>query len=360
MAKAAATSSPTASTATRRSPSTRIRGGIRERQRQDVRRLVLLARPRHLRAARQRRDLGQRAVGSARALSRPTSSAAARRPRSTTSHQLYVDGLKLSPPSPTMLDLRDAMLQADACSAERGCRRERRTTAGSGRPSRCAAWARRRSTPTTRADASVVEDFIDAPACPAPARSRDRHHHGHRQQPLPKRASIPARSRVTRSGDTARAAHGLPRARRESAASGRGLRSHCRRPSPFAEGAASVDGARSPPSTMRSSNRIETVSLSLTTASATAGLARERDRHAHERRRGPRPGRVGADRASGSGSRTSQSRSTRRRRTRAPARRPRRSRAITSRPMGRSMWLTQSSAVASFRRSPWVRRVRRL
>jgi hypothetical protein len=29
------------------------------------------------------------------------------------SHQLYIDGLKLSPPSPTMLDIRDAMLQAD-------------------------------------------------------------------------------------------------------------------------------------------------------------------------------------------------------------------------------------------------------
>ncbi len=30
------------------------------------------------------------------------------------SHQLYIDGLKLSPPSPTMLDMRDAMLEADA------------------------------------------------------------------------------------------------------------------------------------------------------------------------------------------------------------------------------------------------------
>jgi Fungalysin metallopeptidase (M36)/CARDB/Fungalysin/Thermolysin Propeptide Motif len=30
------------------------------------------------------------------------------------SHQLYVDGLKLSPPTPTMLDMRDAMLEADA------------------------------------------------------------------------------------------------------------------------------------------------------------------------------------------------------------------------------------------------------
>lgn len=29
-------------------------------------------------------------------------------------HQLYIDGLKLSPPSPTMLDMRDAILQADA------------------------------------------------------------------------------------------------------------------------------------------------------------------------------------------------------------------------------------------------------
>jgi subtilase family serine protease len=30
------------------------------------------------------------------------------------SHQLYIDGLKLSPPAPTMLDMRDAMLEADA------------------------------------------------------------------------------------------------------------------------------------------------------------------------------------------------------------------------------------------------------
>ena len=30
------------------------------------------------------------------------------------SHQLYIDGLKLSPPRPTMLDLRDAMVEADA------------------------------------------------------------------------------------------------------------------------------------------------------------------------------------------------------------------------------------------------------
>jgi subtilase family serine protease len=30
------------------------------------------------------------------------------------SHQIYVDGLKLSPPAPTMLDIRDAMLEADA------------------------------------------------------------------------------------------------------------------------------------------------------------------------------------------------------------------------------------------------------
>lgn len=29
-------------------------------------------------------------------------------------HQIYVDGLKLSPPAPTMLDMRDAMLEADA------------------------------------------------------------------------------------------------------------------------------------------------------------------------------------------------------------------------------------------------------
>jgi subtilase family serine protease len=38
------------------------------------------------------------------------------------SHQLYIDGLKLSPPRPTMLDLRDAMLEADAIRNPEGAR----------------------------------------------------------------------------------------------------------------------------------------------------------------------------------------------------------------------------------------------
>ena len=38
------------------------------------------------------------------------------------SHQLYVDGLKLSPPSPTMLDMRDAILAADALRNPDGAR----------------------------------------------------------------------------------------------------------------------------------------------------------------------------------------------------------------------------------------------
>ena len=46
------------------------------------------------------------------------------------SHQLYVDGLKLSPPRPTMLDMRDAMLEADAI----------RNTAGGSSQNFCRLW----------------------------------------------------------------------------------------------------------------------------------------------------------------------------------------------------------------------------
>jgi subtilase family serine protease len=38
------------------------------------------------------------------------------------SHRLYIDGLKLSPPAPSMLDMRDAMLQADAIRNPNGDR----------------------------------------------------------------------------------------------------------------------------------------------------------------------------------------------------------------------------------------------
>ena len=40
------------------------------------------------------------------------------------SHQLYIDGLKLSPPRPTMLDMRDAMLEADTIRHPAGARSE--------------------------------------------------------------------------------------------------------------------------------------------------------------------------------------------------------------------------------------------
>ena len=83
-----------------------------QHQREDVRRLDVPA-DRLLRGTRQRRDLGERAVGHSRALS--NGSRARERGRGhQRGHQLYVDALKLSPPSPTMLDMRDAMLLVDS------------------------------------------------------------------------------------------------------------------------------------------------------------------------------------------------------------------------------------------------------
>ncbi len=83
------------------------------------------------------------------------------------SHQLYVDGLKLSPPSPTMLDLRDAILAAD------GIRNPSGDPGGS--QNHCRIWdvfatrgmgAAAQDTDDT-GSASVVEDFTVAPECPA-------------------------------------------------------------------------------------------------------------------------------------------------------------------------------------------------
>jgi subtilase family serine protease len=83
------------------------------------------------------------------------------------SHQLYVDGLKLSPPSPTMLDLRDAILTAD------GIRNPSGDPGGS--RNHCRIWeafaTRGMGTAAQDTDdtgsASVVEDFTVAPECPA-------------------------------------------------------------------------------------------------------------------------------------------------------------------------------------------------
>ena len=83
------------------------------------------------------------------------------------SHQLYVDGLKLSPPSPTMLDLRDAILAAD------GIRNPSGDPGGS--RNHCRIWevfatrgmgAAAQDTDDT-GSASVVADFTVAPECPA-------------------------------------------------------------------------------------------------------------------------------------------------------------------------------------------------
>ena len=79
-------------------------------------------------------------------------------------HQLYVDGLKLSPPSPTMLDLRDAILDAD------GIRNPSGDPAGS--QNHCRIWevfamrgmgAAAQDTDDT-GTASVVEDFTVRPS----------------------------------------------------------------------------------------------------------------------------------------------------------------------------------------------------
>jgi subtilase family serine protease len=86
-------------------------------------------------------------------------------------HQLYVDALKLSPPSPTMLDLRDAILDAD------GIRNPTGDPGGS--QSHCRIWsvfanrgmgAAAQDTDDT-GTASVVEDFsvpAECPGLPAP------------------------------------------------------------------------------------------------------------------------------------------------------------------------------------------------
>ena len=82
-------------------------------------------------------------------------------------HQLYVDALKLSPPSPTMLDLRDAILTAD------GARNPSNDPGGS--VNHCRIWdvfatrgmgAAAQDTDDT-GSAAVVADFTVAPECPA-------------------------------------------------------------------------------------------------------------------------------------------------------------------------------------------------
>jgi subtilase family serine protease len=119
-------------------------------------------------------------------------------------HQLYVDALKLSPPSPTMLDLRDAMLDAD------GIRNASSDPAGS--QNHCRIWevfatrgmgAVAQDTDAT-GTASVVEDFTVPAECPAlaappmisvTATIATATEHG----------SGPGQFRLTRSGDTSSA-----------------------------------------------------------------------------------------------------------------------------------------------------------
>ena len=62
-------------------------------------------------------------------------------------HQLYVDALALSPPAPTMLDMRDAILLADTLRNPSGP--IARTSVGFGSPSLPAGWDSTRPTPPT-------------------------------------------------------------------------------------------------------------------------------------------------------------------------------------------------------------------
>jgi subtilase family serine protease len=120
------------------------------------------------------------------------------------SHQLYIDGLKLSPPSPTMLDLRDAILDADAIRHPSG--------GPGGSVNHCRIWevfairglgAAAHDTDDT-GTASVNADFVVPAECPAlpppptvtvtasPTRATE--------SPL-----APAAFHITRAGDTSRA-----------------------------------------------------------------------------------------------------------------------------------------------------------
>ena len=120
------------------------------------------------------------------------------------SHQLYVDALKLSPPSPTMLDLRDSILMAD------GLRNPSNDPGGS--VNHCRIWdvfatrgmgAAAQDTDDT-GSYTVVEDFTGAPECPG--------------LPAPPTVTasalvanateagvVPGKFRLTRTGDTSHA-----------------------------------------------------------------------------------------------------------------------------------------------------------
>ena len=83
-------------------------------------------------------------------------------------HQLYVDALKLSPPAPTMLDMRDAILEADAVRQPSGD--------PGGSVNHCRIWevfatrglgAAARDTNDT-GTGTTVEDFTVGSECPAP------------------------------------------------------------------------------------------------------------------------------------------------------------------------------------------------
>ena len=159
-------------------------------------------------------------------------------------HQLYVDGLKLSPPSPTMLDLRDAILDAD------GIRNPSGDPGGS--QNHCRIWdvfamrgmgAAAQDTDDT-GTASVVEDFTVPAECPAlPAPTTDL---GHGTVATATEAGpTPGQFRLSRSGDTSSALTVYFNVS-GTATRGQRLRRHYRRARTFAPGAATVDLAVTP------------------------------------------------------------------------------------------------------------------
>jgi subtilase family serine protease len=120
------------------------------------------------------------------------------------SHQLYVDALKLSPPSPTMLDLRDAIVDAD------GIRNPSGDPGGS--VNHCRIWdvfatrgmgALAQDTDDT-GTASVVEDFTVPAECPAlpppPSVSVEA-----TVATATEAGVVPGQFRLTRTGDTSSA-----------------------------------------------------------------------------------------------------------------------------------------------------------
>ena len=122
-------------------------GGLRSRQRQGLRRLVLPARV-VLRGARQRRDLGERRSGTCASVSGRIAVSGSDAAAINESHQLYIDALDAL--AARADDARHARRDAARrCVAQSGSDPRARTSAGCGNRSPAAAWASARSIPPT-------------------------------------------------------------------------------------------------------------------------------------------------------------------------------------------------------------------